>query len=119
MKKKNIFALGIASLVFSLTIISCSKSSDNPVNTGPATTVIDISGMAFSPGTTTVKVGSIVKWTNSDGMTHTATSDNGTTFNTGNIAAGSSATYTTTVTGTFAYHCNIHSTMTATLVVIP
>ena len=75
--------------------------------------------MSFSPGTVTVKVGTIVKWTNSDAMVHTATSDNGTTFDTGNISSGSSASYTTSVVGTFTYHCNIHSTMTGTLVVVP
>jgi len=102
-----------------LTIGACSKSSDNPANPGTTTTVIDIPGMSFSPGTVTVKVGAIVKWTNSDAMVHTATSDNGTTFDTGNIAAGATASYTTTVTGTFPYHCSVHSAMTGTLVVTP
>ena len=119
MKKKNFFTATAILLLLMVTAISCSKSSDTPSNTGPTATIINIPGMSFSPGSTTVKVGTVVKWTNNDAMTHTATSDNGTTFDTGNISAGASATYTTSVTGTFTYHCNIHSTMTGTLVVVP
>ena len=118
MKKKNFFTATAISLLLAITVISCSKSSDNPA-TGPQPTVINIPGMSFSPGTVTVKVGTIVKWTNSDAMVHTATSDNGTTFDTGNISPGASATYTTTVTGSFTYHCTVHNTMTGTLIVVP
>lgn len=122
MKKIFFYQAGMA-LTCLLLVLSCSKSSDNnqgPV--GPATTVINIVGtpmMAFTPGTTTVKVGTIIKWTNSDAVPHAPVSDNGTTFNPGSIAAGSYATYTTTVTGSFPYHCSIHTGMTGTLVVTP
>ena len=74
--------------------------------------------MAFPP-TTTVAKGTTVKWVNNDNMTHTATSDDGTTFDSGNIAAGASYSVVASKAGTFTYHCNIHPTMTATLVVNP
>ncbi len=40
-----------------------------------ASTDVSIVGMAFSPATVTVSENSTVKWTNTDGVTHTVTSD--------------------------------------------
>jgi plastocyanin len=119
------FVLTAITIVF--LAISCSKSGSNTSGTTSGTgggtgtdpNTITITGMTFSPSTLTVKSGTVVTWKNNDAMTHTATSDNGTTFNTGNIAPGTSASYTTSATGTFPYHCSIHPGMTATLVVTP
>jgi plastocyanin len=107
---------------------SCSKSNNTTptvVNNGGGggggngTTVnINIVGMAF-PTSTTVKVGTIVTWVNKDGNTHTVTSDDGTTFNSGNMAANASFSYTANKAGSYPYHCNIHSSMTSTLIVNP
>jgi plastocyanin len=77
---------------------------------------VDIAGFAFSPDTITVKVGDSITWTNGDAVSHTATADDA-SFDTGTIAAGSSKSATFTTVGTFAYHCKIHTTMTATVVV--
>jgi plastocyanin len=77
---------------------------------------VDIAGFAFSPQTITVHVGDTVTWSNADVQSHTATADNG-AWNTGTITGGSSMSVTLSTAGTFAYHCNIHRTMTATLVV--
>jgi plastocyanin len=118
--------LAFGAIIVLFIALSCNKSSSNSYGTtngsggtGTDPNTISISGMSFSPSTLTVKSGTVVTWKNNDAMTHTATSDNGTTFNTGNIAAGSSASYTTSATGTFPYHCSIHPGMTATLVVTP
>ena len=81
---------------------------------------ITISGMTYSPSSKTVAKGTVVTWKNNDGNSHTATSNDGTTFNTGDIAPGSSVTYTANTAGTFAYHCLIHGvTMNGTLIVTP
>src|SRR3954453_5757407 len=77
---------------------------------------VDIAGFAFSPQSVTVKVGDTVTWANADAQTHTATADDG-TFDTGSISGNTSKSVTVTKAGTFAYHCKIHPTMTATLVV--
>lgn len=116
-------------LFISITFLACSKSggySDNNTDNGnngggvPNTVSVDINAMSFSPTTVTVKVGTIVKWNNLDYYsTHTVTSDNGTTFNSGTIAIGSSYSYTTSVAGTFPYHCTVHGGMNGTLVVNP
>jgi plastocyanin len=117
----------ITSLIIAIFIItnSCSKSKDmNPAPSangsggtgGPATNEVFIQSMAFNPTTITVGVNSTVTWTNKDAITHTVTSDSG-TFDSGNVAPGSTFTYTFATIGTFAYHCNIHPTMVATVVV--
>jgi plastocyanin len=74
--------------------------------------------MAF-PASTSVKKGTIVKWFNQDGVAHTVTSDDGSSFSSGNLAANATFSYTANTVGTFNYHCNYHSNMTATLVVTP
>jgi plastocyanin len=71
---------------------------------------------AFSPATLTVKTGTKVTWTNSDSVTHTVTADQG-TFDSGGLSPGSSFSFTFTKTGTYSYHCNIHHSMTATVIV--
>lgn len=81
----------------------------------PANSVI-IQGNAFTPDTLTVKVGTTVTWTNNDSYAHTVTA-NDKTFDSGNLDAGKSFTYTFTKVGTYAYYCAIHTFMTAKVVV--
>jgi len=96
---------------------SCSKSSSNPSG-GANTSTIDITGRSF-PATTTITKGTTITWANKDVMAHTVTSDDGTTFSSGNVAVGAKFSYTANTPGTFSYHCNYHSNMTGTLVVTP
>ena len=71
---------------------------------------------AFSPLTLTVKTGTKVTWTNKDTVTHTVTDDKG-AFNSGLLTPGNSFSFTFTQAGTYSYHCNIHHSMMATIVV--
>ena len=129
--KPKYFSSLILAIVSILSILvissSCSKSNNTTppvVNNGGGgggggTTVnINIVGMAF-PTSTTVSVGTIVTWVNKDGNTHTVTSDDGTTFNSGNMATNASFSYTANKAGSYPYHCNVHSSMTSTLIVNP
>ena len=109
-----------------MNIISCSKSSGGSTTGiggggggGTLGVTVNINGMSYSPSTTNVKVGTKITWTNNDGYSaHTATSDDGGTFSSGNINSGSSYSFTPTVAGTFPYHCLIHGVvMAGTLVV--
>jgi plastocyanin len=75
---------------------------------------ITIKGFAFSPKRSTVKAGTKIKVTNKDGTTHTFTANKG-AFDSGDIEGGSSATVTIKKPGTYAYHCNIHASMTGTI----
>lgn len=119
MKIKNLLPGISICCLFILTAVSCSKSGINNNNNtgGTVGNTVDIRNMSFSPSSITVKVGITVKWTNNDNTIHTATSNDGTTFNSGNVAIGSSFSFTPTMAGTFPYHCSIHPGMTGTLVV--
>jgi plastocyanin len=77
---------------------------------------VEIANFAFAPGSRSVKVGDSVKWTNQDGATHTVTADDG-AFDSGNLADGKSFSFTFDQAGTFAYHCNIHQSMTGKVTV--
>jgi plastocyanin len=77
---------------------------------------VTIQGDAFSPSNLTVKVGDTVTWINNDNHDHTVTSDTG-AFNSGNIANGSTFSFTFNTVGTYSYHCSIHTSMTGTIVV--
>lgn len=81
-----------------------------------ATKDVGIAGFSFSPNSVTINVGDTVTWDNSDAQHHTATADDG-SFDTGPISSGTPKSVKFSTAGTFAYHCSIHPTMTATIVV--
>jgi amicyanin len=91
-------------------------------NTQTVMIITDSSGsFAFSPASLTIKAGSTVTWKNTTAASHTVTSDDGKSFDSGSanpIAAQSGTfSFTFTTAGTFAYHCAIHPFMKATIVV--
>jgi plastocyanin len=57
-----------------------------------------------------------VTWINEDGTYHTATDDAG-EFDSGTIGPGDSFSIAFYVPGTYTYHCNYHTSMTATIIV--
>ncbi len=84
-----------------------------PTSTGHS---VSIANFAFSPTALTVKKGTKVIWTNNDTVTHTVTADKG-AFNSGPLAPGRTFSFTFTKAGSYSYHCNIHPSMMATIVV--
>jgi plastocyanin len=78
---------------------------------------IKIDNFAFSPATLTISHGAAVGVTNDDSAAHTATADDGHSFDTGSIAPGKSGQLTAPKPGRYAYHCTIHPFMHGTLVV--
>lgn len=77
---------------------------------------VSVANFSFSPASVTVKVGTKVTWKNNDSVTHTVTADQG-AFDSGDLPPGQSFSFTFTKAGTYSYHCNIHPSMTATIVV--
>jgi|SRR5215471_15743317 len=113
---KNGFATVAGAVLLSCVIyFSCSKSSSNS-NTPATPNTVNMAGMAFSPATITVPVNSTITWKNTDNMAHTVTADDN-SFDSGNIAAGSSYSRTFTVAGTYNYHCTIHAGMNGKVIV--
>jgi plastocyanin len=73
---------------------------------------------AFSPATLSIKAGTQVVWTNTTDAAHTVTSDTAGVFGTpSSLNTNQTFMFTFTTPGTFAYHCNIHPYMKATITV--
>ncbi|MDP4222050.1 MAG: cupredoxin family copper-binding protein [Bacteroidota bacterium] len=120
--------ISIAMLLAILGIMdSCTKSADNPYSSGgntggtgnkggPGTNEVWIQGMAFSPASITVTAGTTITWTNKDAVVHTVTSDTN-LFDSGSVSTNGTFSHTFATSGTYPYHCTIHPSMTATVVV--
>jgi plastocyanin/FtsP/CotA-like multicopper oxidase with cupredoxin domain len=94
-----------------------------PPPTTPTATTYDVSIVipAFSPASRTIKVGDTVRWTNNEppgGQPHTVSADGG-AFGSALLQPGQVFSRTFTATGTFPYHCNVHTNMTGTVIVNP
>jgi plastocyanin len=89
-------------------------SEHRPTVDRPTVHSVAIDGTRFQPGVVTVHAGDPVVWVNKDPFPHTATSAAG-GFDSGQIAAGQSWTFTPRKKGVYTYTCTLHSTMTATL----
>ena len=92
---------------------------------GGATAAVTIKDAAFNatsfaPNPLTVKAGTVVTWTNSGPSTHTVSSDVAADpYDSGNITSGASFSHPFNTPGAFPYHCNIHPTMTGSVIVTP
>jgi plastocyanin len=75
---------------------------------------VELNGYKFVPDAVTVKVGTKVTWINKDNAPHTITADDG-SFDSSSFGKGQSWSRTFDVTGTFTYHCSIHSSMKGTI----
>src|SRR5579884_1066809 len=80
----------------------------------PGVSIVDFS---FAPGTITIHAGDTITWTNTGQQPHTATANNS-TFNTGILQHGQSASHTFTQPGTYTYFCQVHPFMHGTIVVL-
>ncbi len=98
---------------------TATTAAATPVNSTQV--AIAIQNFSFNPQTITIKTGTTVTWTDKDTTPHTVTSDSGApaSFNSGPLAApGGTFKFTFTQAGTYTYHCMIHPSMTATIVVV-
>lgn len=116
-----IVLLGVAYYAYSRSgMYAGSGGATNASPTSGAVSVagnaVMISNFSFSPASLTVKAGDTVTWTNGDSVGHSAISDDG-SFDTGIIAVGQKGTVTFKKAGTFTYHCSVHPSMKATIVV--
>jgi plastocyanin len=117
-------------LVSTTLFISCGKGGSSYNNSGGgnngggnnggggnnSSNNVSIANFAFSSADITVTKGTTVAWKNNDGVTHTVTADDG-SFDSGSLTPGKSFSHTFDSTGTFTYHCNIHTTMTGKVTV--
>ena len=94
------------------------EGSDVPSADEAATgTGVTIKDSRYDPGEIDIAVGDTVTFTNTDAFAHTVTSkkDQEFEFASGNFADGDTFDLTFEEAGTFAYFCEIHPTMRATV----
>lgn len=97
---------------------SASGGASSAQSTGKAAggaLTISIKDYKYMPETVDVASGARVTWVNRDSAPHTATA--GSTFDTGTLKQGDSKVLTLSKSGSYAYVCQFHAFMKATVVV--
>lgn len=77
---------------------------------------VTIEGFAFNPREVKIKAGGTVTWQQKDSAPHTVTSDDG-EFDSGSLSQGDSWSFTFEKPGIYKYHCEIHPSMKAKVIV--
>ena len=83
----------------------------------PPTKTVLIQGFKFKPANITIKRGTKVRWINKDRAHHTATANNGRSFNSGLLRKGERYSHTFKSAGKKRYLCKIHPHMRGSVVV--
>ena len=94
-------------------------STVNPTANPASGNTVTLQNIAYNPASITAHVGDTVTWNNADAFAHTVTSDSGApaSFDSGNLDASGTFTFTFSTAGTYAYHCKIHASMHGTVTV--
>ena len=101
---------------------ACSSPAAPAATSAPAAAApvnIDVQGFKFPPNMD-VPIGTTVTWTNKDSVAHTVTSGTRPTKDgkfDGQLAAGSTFSFTFATAGTYQYFCTVHSSMNGTITV--
>ena len=109
-------------LLISLLIAGCGSPGTSPTTSPPPQTSpgspgvynVAISNFSFSPKEITIKSGDSVVWTNDDSATHTVT---GSGWGSSDLKQGQTYSQTFDTVGTYEYYCNLHPSMTGSVVV--
>jgi plastocyanin len=113
--RRIILLMTVATLVVvsTLLVVSIAGAHKHPMAKAqkhPTKTVL-IKNFSFKPASITIKRGTKVRWINQDSTTHTATANNGRSFDSGRLSKGQRYTHTFKSVGKKPYHCEIHSNM--------
>ena|SRR5438876_12444686 len=116
MRTKSFFN-GILLIISTAIIITSCYKSKSSYNSSPTSYKITMKNSVFSPASLTVVAGSNVTWMNDDTVIHTVTATDG-SFNSGDIAIGSSYSKTFSTAGTINYSDTHNTNMTGVLIVM-
>ena len=114
-----------AALALALAVSACgggggggsTETSSSSAGASGAGVEIKMQNIAFSPKSTTVKVGQKVTWTNDDSTDHNVTANSGADFKSKDFGKGATFSFTPDKAGTIKYVCTIHPGMDGTLTV--
>lgn len=110
---KYILLIGIL-VVLIASIFMIGAGCQQQTVTGQTYTV-EIKNFSFNPQNLIIKAGDTVTWTNKDSVTHDVTIDNGLFDH--DLNPGENFSWTFNQTGTYDYHCNIHTYMKGKIIV--
>lgn len=100
----------ISMTIFLILFMGSSYGEDTPAVS------VSISSFSFQPDSITIAAGSTVLWTNEDSAPHTVTADDG-SFESGRMNRGDEFEHTFLQPGTYEYHCALHPSMRAEVIV--
>jgi plastocyanin len=116
MRRITILLITVAGLALVSTLFVVSKHPTARAQKQPTKTV-SIQNFSFSPANITIKRGTRVIWINRDSAPHTATANNGRSFDSGRLGPGQRFSHTFRTAGKKAYHCEIHPSMKGSVTV--
>jgi plastocyanin len=108
---------GLALLVGGLAACFSDRPPTAPEPPSGGGTTVSILNFAYAPPALTVASGTTVTWTNGDDVSHTATADDGNSFDSNLLGKAQAFQLTAPAPGTYTYHCTVHPFMKATLTV--
>ncbi|MFL6108178.1 MAG: plastocyanin/azurin family copper-binding protein [Marmoricola sp.] len=130
--RRTAAALGAAVLALSLVSACGSSGSGSKPSTSAKADTVTTKLLSFMPAKLTVKAGTKVTWSDSDGIGHTVTTG---TFTLGSdglrtaenpdglidmpLSKGKDVTFTFTKPGKYVYYCSIHKGMAGEIDVTP
>jgi plastocyanin len=109
-------AVVVVGTLFAVSVAEAHKHPTAMAQKHPTRTVL-IQNFSFKPAQITIKRGTKVTWINKDSTTHTATANNGRSFDSGRLRPGQRYTHTFKSAGKKSYHCEIHPDMKGTITV--
>jgi plastocyanin len=109
-------ALVVVGTLFAVSVAGAHKHPTARAQKHPTRKVL-IQDFSFKPAHITIKRGTKVRWINKDSTAHTATANNGRSFDSGRLRPGQRYSHTFKRAGKKPYHCKIHPDMRASVVV--
>jgi plastocyanin len=106
----TVATLVVVGTLFAVSVAGARKHPTAMAQKHPTKTVL-IQDFRFNPAHITIKRGTKVRWINKDISPHTATANNGRSFDSGRLGKGQSYTHTFKSAGKKPYHCEIHPHM--------
>jgi plastocyanin len=113
----TVAALVVVGTLFAVSVAGAHKHPTAAMAQKHPTRTVVIQNFSFKPANITIKRGTKVRWINKDSTAHTATANNGRSFDSGRLRPGQSYTHTFKRAGKKPYHCEIHTDMKGTITV--